>query len=683
MNMKYTSLAARKAYDMKKVASTIIAALFATSAMARSLLSIEMAKSALIIVLAMIPSIVLTAAPANDPAAEIAKVEKRVNQVFSAGSGKPLERAEKQKPLEPGRGNYVRAYSFSIVDFAARCLYLGEMVDEANDAITENARHYLDNPKDISDRDSFHWHADIVMRLIEMYGSRGTTKPGLITPETETLALKPIWEYARKCSKLDKAEHKKSRTWHFQSTENHHAMDFTVCWHFAKIAKDHPDFKDLKFDDGGTAAQHYLAWNEYFIVYCEERARKGPCIEIMCPGYNSVWLKGMYNFHDFGDDRVSRSAKMLIDLYLAYWAQEQIDGVEGGGKTRIRGLKGLARNEGGVAELGWLYFGIGKPPTSFSQNLNAALSKYRPPVVVADIALNSRSDGPYEVIQRAQGLGIGGVAHPDTSAPATPNKFRTDGGGILRYSYCDPAFTLGTLMTEARPLSDWVPISSQGRWQGVNFSGESSGRIVPIVLPTNRDVLNAHWSVQLKGCLITQKLKDHQGGGKLVVWMSSDGLSSPTIESGVVFVEANGAYAAIRVASGEFELQKEVLSVKSIDKSVRRSPAGMMVVPKKENSPVILEVMTKSRVDSFGDFKKLVLACEMKMDGAVLKYQSIYGDAFTFDSSYRNIPTINGKPVDYAPKKVLESPFLNADYDTGVVTISREKASQTLDFAAD
>jgi hypothetical protein len=78
-------------------------------------------------------------------------------------------------------------------------------------------------------------------------------------------------------------------------------MDFTVCWHFAKLAKDRPEYRDRKFDDGATAAEHYRAWNDYFVVYCRERARKGPCVEMMCPGYNSVWLKGFYNFHDFGD----------------------------------------------------------------------------------------------------------------------------------------------------------------------------------------------------------------------------------------------------------------------------------------------------------------------------------------------------------------------------------------------
>ena len=43
-------------------------------------------------------------------------------------------------------------------------------------------------------------------------------------------------------------------------------------------------------------------------------------------------------------------------------------------------------------------------------------------------------------------------------------------------------------------------------------------------------------------------------------------------------------------------------------------------------------------------------------------------------------PTINGKPVDYTPPKVLESPFLNADFDDGVVTIRKGSKKKVLDF---
>jgi hypothetical protein len=68
------------------------------------------------------------------------------------------------------------------------------------------------------------------------------------------------------------------------------------------------------------------------------------------------------------------------------------------------------------------------------------------------------------------------------------------------------------------------------------------------------------------------------------------------------------------------------------------------------------------------------------MKGGVLKYETIYADALTFDTGQTAVPTINGQPVDYAPSKVLESPFLQADYDRGVVTIQEGERKKVLDF---
>jgi hypothetical protein len=591
-------------------------------------------------------------------------------------------RATKRKPLAPGRGNYVRAYSYSMMGFAARCLYLNEMLDEANAALTENAQHYLDNPKDINDRDSFHWHAEIVMRLIEMYGTNGSKHAGRITKETEALALKPIWEYVKKVSWLGKAEYEKSQTWHIYLSENHHAMGFTVCWQFAKIAKDRPEYKELKFDDGATAAEHYRAWNDYFMVYCRERARKSLCIEMMSDGYNATLIKGFYNFYDFGDPQVRRSAGLLLDLYFAYWAQEQIEGVQGGGRSRIYFYNGLKQNRTyGNAPLAWFYFGIGKQPAVHGHDMNAALSDYRPPAVVADIALDVAGRGRYEVRQRPQGLGATGRPLK-TAGTKEPTKMRTDGGGILRYSYCDPAFIVGTPMTAARPLEDWAAISSQNRWQGVIFAGEhDDARIVPIVRPKdNRVAMNAQWSVQSKGSLITQKLKHSKGGAEMIVWMSKEGLTVPAEEDGVVFVEAKGAYAAIRVVNGGFKWVHEPFIGKGGDGRRYSTPRGRTIVLNDEYAPVILEVMAKSDVESFDAFKAKVKACVFSMDGPVLKFETIYGDQLTFDTSYKQIPSINGKPVNYSPKKVFESPFLNADWNSGLVTISKGDRKKVLDF---
>ncbi len=608
--------------------------------------------------------------------------ERRVEACFEAQSGEALKRAAKQPPLRPGRGNYTRAYSYSIVGFAARCFHLDEMLDEANAALVENARHYLDHPKDIIDRDSFHWHADIVMRLIDMYGPNGSAHPGRLTEETVEICLKPIWIYVEESSKHNKPDHAETRTWDFHSTENHHAMDFTTQWHFAKLAKDRPEYRDRTVDGGASLEEHYQAWNDYIVVYCRERAKKGVAIEIMCPGYNSVWLKGFYNFRDFGESEVRRSAEMFLDLYWAYWAQEQLHGVEGGGKTRIRGVNGFRHSTHGIPALGWFYFGIGEKPSTILGEINALLSDYQPPEVVAEIAHTAREDGPHVVRQRAQGLGKQGVGEAVMSDRMVPNRFRTDGGGIVRYSYCDPAFTIGSLMTEARPLEDWIHISAQGRWQGVIFGDNPQARIVPVVRPAGkaRDVLNGQWSVQSKGSLITQKLRGHKAGGAMIVWMPAKGMQDPVRDGDIVFVETEGAYAAIRVVGSDFELTEKEVSNPSIEGPTRVAPPGRVILPKDDFAPVVLEVMAKREVDGFDDFKARVKAHEPRMKGGVLGIETIYGDRLTFDTNQKQTPTINGKPVDYTPTKVLESPFLNADYDDGVVTIRKGERKKVLDF---
>jgi hypothetical protein len=604
-------------------------------------------------------------AAAESAEAIVAGFEQRVERMFRAESGQPLTRARKRPPLNPGRGNYVRAYSYSMVAFAARCFYLGEMLDAANAALAENARHYLDNPLDINDRDSFHWHAESVLRLVEMYGSSGSVHPGRLTQETEALVLEPIWVYAKSVSALEKAEHERSQTWHIYLSENHHAMIMTLCWHFAKIAKERPEYRHLKYDDGATAAEHFRAWNAYFPVYCLERARKSPCIEMMSGGYNSTLIKGFYNFYDFGDAQVRRAAGLLLDLYFAYWAQEQIDGVSGGGKSRIYFHNGLRSSRHGMAPLAWFYFGIGSPPMVHGHDMGAALSGYRPPAVVADIAVDVLGRARYEVRQRPQGLGQTG--RPLKTATTTePTRMRTDGGGILRYSFCDPAFIIGTPMTAARPLEDWAAISSQNRWQGVIFAGGEDARIVPIVRPKDeRVVMNGQWSVQSKGCLITQKLRYHKGGAAMIVWLSRRGLGTPLEEDGIVFVEAAGAFAAIRIVQGGYEWSDIA--------------DGRAMLLTQEYSPVILEVMAKSDEPDLDAFKRRVKACEIRLDDSLLSYTSIYGDSLTFDSG-EAIPTINGEALEYAPRKVFASPFLNADWNSGVVSITKGERSKVLDF---
>ena len=252
-----------------------------------------------------------------------------------------------------------------------------------------------------------------------------------------------------------------------------------------------PAFRDRKLGDGRPPAEHYAAWTEYLKTWLTERARKGMFVEVASDGYNSATLKGIYNIYDFADDpELKRRAGMLLDLFWALWAQEQIDGVLGGGKSRIYQNGGDRLGIAAVSELAYFHFGIGEAPALDSPKLSAVLSTWRPPLVVVDLALDRDGRGRYAIHQRPPSAAVEGKA-------ASPQySLRFDVNAIHRYSWCTPAFILGTLMHEAKPVDYWVRISCQNRWCGVIFAGHADACIVPQVqAQDNRTTVNAHWSV--------------------------------------------------------------------------------------------------------------------------------------------------------------------------------------------
>ena len=51
----------------------------------------------------------------------------------------------------------------------------------------------------------------------------------------------------------------------------------------------------------------------------------------------------------------------------------------------------------------------------------------------------------------------------------------------------------------------------------------------------------------------------------------------------------------------------------------------------------------------------------------LLEYRTIYGELLTFDTSASEVPAINERPINDSPKEVFESPFLSADWNSGIV----------------
>ncbi|MCO8121196.1 hypothetical protein NHH03_05560 [Stieleria sp. TO1_6] len=592
---------------------------------------------------------------------------ERVSDLFRPQQGKPLVRGKIHRSNGGERPDGVGRFAYSLTEHAAVNLWHHQDIDSANVALAEYGTFFIEHPETIYDRDNFHWHSEAALRLIDFFGRHGTKEPGLITVETEDKVMEAVWLYCKRRQQdqtryntKSEADTDLSQTWYIYESENHHAQSFCTLWHFAKLAKELPGFQDRKYDDGRNADAHHAAWNEYLKTYFAERAKKGMFIEMMSRDYNQKSLKGMFNIYDFaGDKELRRRCGLFIDLYFAYWGQEQIDGISGGGKSRI-----YSDISPSASEFGYLFFGVGEEPRFNSTLISSMTTGYRPPLVVVDIVCDVQGRGVYEVLQRPLGLAASGFYEPPIY------HVRTDVGGIVRYSYCTPEFIVGTAMYEARPREDWTLISSQNRSRGVVFAGNPVAGIYPrCETDNNNRAYNTNWSVQRKGTMICQKLKANQRGGRMRVWVGADGLSEPVEENGWWFTESEGAYAAIRIVTGGYHWEDP-----------ERRSKGRWLYCDDEYSPVILEVGQKSHFQSFDDFRSKVNGTSMKFSDSLLHYTGLYGDRFSFYTDYSKAPTINDVPVDYAPPNAFESPFLNAVWNSGVVQIQKGARKRTLDF---
>jgi hypothetical protein len=612
-----------------------------------------------------------------------AECEKRCDAFFRKQSGKAFTPAPIKKDWNH-RGDFTRYYNQSILLFAARALYLNEQVNEANAALREMCQYHLDRPQTLLEIHSFQNVPSELVSLCLFYGPEGSRKKGLISAETYQVILKTLWAWTSAKSKVAEVEVQESQTWTTRSSENHHANWFSSCWAASLFLAGMPEYRDRKFEDGHTAREHYDAWTAYLREYYRQRGSKGMTVEIDSPSYASATLSAAYTVYDLAADSVlKRRASDYITLYWALWAQQQLDGVNGGAKARCKTGAAGGGNDF-IRRAAWYVMGIGTPEFEHRSMLSFVTSSWRMPDVVRDMALDPAGRGTYEVLERRPGLMRPGRQKEKSLCPLNP-----DFGGIVRYGWCTPDFIMGALLFEARPNTDWATISSQCRWHGVIFRGATDARIYPFC-ETRKSSYNQHWAAQRKGTLISQKLKTSVHADGLCVWFSKEGLSVPVKDGPWWFAEADGAWAAVRVVSGDTAflqynpaLGKKKTVVESENDEEDTSPKeGWVLKCADDFSPVIIEVARKADFPGPGAFRKAILGLPLKFDGTTLEYTGLSGDRFLFDAGQSRPPQINGQPVNYAPARVYDSPFVQSDWNSGRVTLRKGTRTLALDFNA-
>jgi hypothetical protein len=325
-----------------------------------------------------------------------------------------------------------------------------------------------------------------------------------------------------------------------------------------------------------------------------------------------------------------------------------------------------------VRRMMWYYAGIGGPTTPAGQRLAALTSSYRLPEVVVALATDPDGRGEYEIADHVLGRAADGLW-------TNPHYRLLPDSGILRYAWCTPDFIMGLPVVPPLKCTQWTKISSQGRWHGVIFRGDRDARIFVQCGRRKSSNNNQQMGVQRKGTMITQRLKEGyyaKGTVDTRVWVSRNGLTNVIEERGWVFVEAPGAYAAVRPARGSYTwVPYEGVPPNG---NVWR---GRWMVFEDDYAPVIIEVVRKRDVVDYAAFRAAVAATRLRWDGPILNYRSLGGDEFTFPTNWEAAPSVNGRTPTYtAPQYAFRSPFIRSKWDSGIVDISYNGSRLRLDY---
>lgn len=536
------------------------------------------------------------------------------------------------------------------ITFAMAAYWMNKQTSEADAGLVLSRDTGL-HSADIKD---FRKDAYLLARIYLLFSQQSRYFPGRMSSEAEDAILEMLWDYAHVAT-LEMAS-PSNVNW-TQGTENHQSRTVVALWTTAQIFKHHPDYQNRTYVDGSLPSQMARAFDDYFKSYAVERVRQGLTVEVASPTYAQASVSPWFNLFDFTDDpELKDAANMLLTLYWADWAIEQIDGVRGG--SRHRSYEGSASmRESGADRISWYIFGLGREANTHPGVMCAATTAWRPPSMIVELALDIEGRGSYAYASRRPGL-------MDPSPPSEPPAFRESnfhpihpqGGSLLRYTWCTPDFVMGMSQVEALPLEDWLKFSAQNRWNGVIFGKHPTARIYGRPIPKGKSrVLNGEWGVQNKGVMILQLLSSAVNAVGEKIWF--DGALKREELNGWVFAEAPGAFAALKVVEGDWSWQ-----------AVPRK--GDYLVLNDKFSPVILEVVRKQDFTDMAAFQNEILSNPVKWNGIRLDYTSShYQTTLTHFADESARPMVDGVPLDFSLKKIYDSPYIQAESPDGPVII--------------
>lgn len=572
------------------------------------------------------------------------------------------------------------------LQFALSTLWLNQQLDEANESLRGIYSQILDgtwlDAEDLGNMgqgemtperavcSSIKWKMRMFIRIYYLFYENSKFFPGRLEPDVEKKFHELFWNYGAAKSSVERAQ--LEHIWWIQGSENHDMMDLSNAFLALQAVKEVADYQERKLPDSHTAREHVAAWNEYYRLYCDERAEHGLFAEVVSPTYGKWFLPEIVNMYDFAEDSLLED-KMgkLLHLTWADWAVEQLNGMRGGGRTRV--YQGNYSWRGGHDS--WRNMGLillGKSdwfdPIHGQANYVLATTNYQLPNIIIDLALSDADRGKYVYTS----------LRPAKLEEATDSQitYPMDGDDphMLRYSFCTPDYIIGSLLVD--PNVDYAAISTQNRWQGIIFPTHANARVFPqCVGLRNGKTYAQHIAVQHHNVMLIQKYHGAKQSGDMRVFFYN-GMKSRVLEQdGWVLAKEGKAYIGVKALPRLSDTEKQ--GYVWDDENWLRSIDDM--------APIVFVVGSEKEFPLTEDFLDYLKSHKFGIEEGTLKYSfaDIYGKLVELSldmENHDNLPEVNQKIIDLQPEMVFSSPYLYSQNGSGIIKTAFNNRKLMLDF---
>ena len=223
-----------------------------------------------------------------------------------------------------------------VINWSICCFVIDKDIDQANKVLGELFRgkeHYFTQP---AARVPLYWE---LTKLVRMCTDLNISDK--VAYNNKQLIKAILYDFSKEIYIDDLADTSPEKVLRVYKSENHDMIHKGLNLLAAQVLKNDSKWRDIKYSDGRTPAEHYGSWKLHLMESFRQKAMQGLTSEFACPVYAGAYLQPIFLIYDCCEDKILREqAGKFLTLFFTDAAQETLNGIRGGARTRVYRKRG-------------------------------------------------------------------------------------------------------------------------------------------------------------------------------------------------------------------------------------------------------------------------------------------------------------------------------------------------------